>query len=91
MNEAVEDSMAPESGAPQYRRTADGRHAYRITAGGFTEIQRIGRRFIVHEVYARAYPEMVRIHQMLHDPHGRYLEITAAEWHLLWEQAHGGQ
>lgn len=82
--------MQDAAGFPQYRCTADGRHAYRIMPGRFTELQRVGRRFQVYEVVARAYPEMLRIHLMLEGGDGHYLPLEADAWEVLWREAVGG-
>lgn len=88
---AGEDSVSAGADFPQYRRTADGRHAYRIMPDGFTEVQRVGSRFLIHEVVATAYPEMLRIHIMVTGDGGRYLPMTEAEWAALWAQAAGAK
>ncbi|MCB0791326.1 MAG: hypothetical protein H6595_01425 [Flavobacteriales bacterium] len=53
-------------GFPQYRRSANGSNFYRIESEDrFTEVQVIGSRVVVHEVFATAYPELVRIRELL--------------------------
>ncbi len=74
---------SPGDGAifPQYRRTADGRHYYRIEAKDrFTEIQRVGNRRLIHHVTANVYPEMLRIAEMLDGSGGHYATIHEDEW-----------
>ncbi len=83
----AEDSAKGPVVFPQYRCTADGRHAYRIMADRFTELQRVGRRFQVYEVVARAYPEMLRIQEMLHGADGHFRPMDAAAWDQWWREA----
>lgn len=47
---------------PIYRCSADGAHLYRIDGPDrFTELQRVGARWVMHVVVASAYPEKVRL------------------------------
>lgn len=65
----------------------DGRHLYRIDAPDrFVELQRIGARWVRHEVLAKVYPEMVRIHTMLAGGDGLYEPISAAEWAMVEQE-----
>ncbi len=67
------------------RRTADGTHLYRIEGSDrFTELQRIGKRWVMHVVEARAYPEKVRIVEMVDGDHGRYLPLSEEEWEAVF-------
>lgn len=51
---------------PAYRRLQGGASYYRILAvDRFHELQRVGSRWILHEVHATAYPERLRVHEML--------------------------
>jgi hypothetical protein len=51
---------------PQYRCTRNGMHLYRIEADDrFTELQRVGTRWLLHRVHAQAYPEKVRLAELL--------------------------
>jgi hypothetical protein len=82
---AAEDSVHPtpegSPAFPLYRRTPDGRHFYRIEAPDrFTEIQVVGNRKLVHTVMASAYPERVRVMEMLAGGDGRYLPMDGPEW-----------
>ncbi len=73
-----------------YRMLMDGRHFYRIQSeNSFTEIQIIGNRRTVHEIYASAYPEKVRIQQMITLADGLYEEIDAARWEDEWDAVRG--
>ncbi|HMC96376.1 MAG TPA: hypothetical protein VKG92_01870 [Flavobacteriales bacterium] len=68
-----------------YRQLNDGRHFYRIeSAVGFTEIQMVGGRGVVHRVDASAYPEQLRIQDMIDGMGGRYLPLEAGEWERRW-------
>lgn len=70
---------------PVYRQLADGRHFYRIEGPTrFTEIQRMGGRLVVHLVEAQAYPELVRIEQMIQATDGHFLPLDPAEWEVLY-------
>jgi hypothetical protein len=70
-----------KDGFPQYRKTSDDRHYYRIEAvDRFTEIQLIGSRSIEYHVIAVQYPERVRIAEMLEMTDARYVRIVEEEW-----------
>lgn len=65
---------------PVYRKLHGGTSFYRIeSARSFTEIQVIGTRRLIHMIKATAYPEMVRIKDMLKDTE-TYLPITETSW-----------
>jgi hypothetical protein len=69
---------------PIYRQLAGGGHLYRIDSEvDFTELQRIGSRWVMHRVKAVAYPEMVRIHEMVQGADGSYLELSETEWEAI--------
>jgi len=77
-----------EHSFPQYRRTATGSNLYRIEAADrFTELQRLGRRWLVHTVAQAPYPEQVRIREMLDGLGGVYLPETAATFDRLLADA----
>lgn len=64
----------------------DGRHFYRIDSPEeFTEIQLVGNRRTVHQISAKAYPEKVRIAQMIEMADGLYEEIDALRWEDEWD------
>jgi len=66
---------------PIMRRTEDGKHLYRIDGmERFTELQRIGSRWVVYDVRASAYPEKVRIMEMIDGDGGRYVPLAEGEW-----------
>jgi hypothetical protein len=70
---------------PVYRKTLDDRHFYRIEAfDRFTEVQRLGNRYMVHRVTAKAYPEKLRIADMIQCLDGRYGSIGPGEWAEVW-------
>lgn len=72
--------MAGE-GFPAYRRMAGAGHLYRIDGPRrFVELQRIGRRWVLHVVDGGAFPEQVRIQDMLLSQDGRYEAISREEW-----------
>ena len=61
---------------PVYRILADGRHFYRIESPLlFTEIQLIGSRAVAHRVEAKAYPEQLRVQDMIAGHGGTYLPL----------------
>lgn len=63
----------------------DDRHFYRIeSATRFTEIQRVGGRLMVHHIEARAYPELVRIEEMIQAADRRFLPMERAAWDALF-------
>lgn len=70
---------------PAYRRSANGRHFYRIeSALSFTEVQVVGQRAVIHRVRGAAYPEQLRIVEMLRMHEGRFLPLEAVEFeHML--------
>ena len=51
---------------PTFRELGNGLSRYRIdSATAMVEVQRIGRRFMVHRLDATTYPERLRIHELL--------------------------
>lgn len=65
---------------PLYRRSANGLNWYRIdSAMELTEVQRVGRRFVVHRMVAHAYPEKVRIMALMAMDDGHVVECGAEE------------
>ncbi|MBL7951170.1 MAG: hypothetical protein JNM62_05575 [Flavobacteriales bacterium] len=87
----AEDSVAMnEAGFPLYRSSANGAHRYRIEGWDlFVELQRIGTRWVVHRVQATAYPEKLRIRDMVDCAHGAYTPATAADWAEAWARVTG--
>ncbi len=72
---------------PLYRRTVDRRHVYRIESPDrFTEIQVVGSRLLTHVVHVRAYPEMVRLQEMIAAIDGRYEPMAASDWQELQDR-----
>lgn len=75
---------------PAYRRSINGLNWYRIdSATELTEVQRVGRRYVVHRMRALAYPEQVRIMTLLamEDDH---VEVCGAqEMEQVLAQAEG--
>ncbi len=67
-----------------YRRLADGRHFYRIEGPrAFTEIQVIGRRAVLYRVEAAAYPEQVRVAEMV-ACEGPFQAMDPEEWERMF-------
>lgn len=73
---------------PQYRRSAHGTNYYRIDAADrFEELQLIGSRVLRHRVEAQAYPERVRVMDMLEGADGAYLPVPMEEYEALAARA----
>ncbi len=69
------------SDLPFHRKLANGTHLYRVhSLERFTELQRVGKRWVVHEVRARSYPELLLIVSLFHGDDERYLPIEASEF-----------
>lgn len=65
---------------PVYRRSHGGRHLFRIDGfDRFEELQRIGTRWVAHSVLASAFPEKLRIREML-DLEWSFEPSDDAEW-----------
>lgn len=72
---------------PAYRRLAGARHLYRISAHDrFEELQRVGQRWVLYHVDARAYPERVRVLEML-EAAAPFEELPELEWHRAYTEA----
>lgn len=66
---------------PIYCKLQGGGHLYRIESDDrFTELQRVGSRWVKHKVVASMYPEMVRIAEMIDGGDGTYATSTKEEW-----------
>lgn len=66
---------------PVYRKLANGRSCYRIESEtAFTEIQRVGSRYVAHHVVAHTWPERLRIQDMLANADDSLAPITRAEF-----------
>lgn len=64
---------------PLYRRSANGLNWYRIDSPTeFTEVQRVGNRYVVHRVKAVIYPEKVRVMELIAAKDGH---VAACEAH----------
>ncbi|MBX2973587.1 MAG: hypothetical protein KF797_10820 [Flavobacteriales bacterium] len=75
---------------PAYRQLNGGRHYYRITTEDrFDELQRVGDRWVLHEVHAAMYPERVRIQEMLL-PMPPFEPLDEADWAAAHARATGG-
>lgn len=75
--------MMPAGDAPSfplYRRSANGLNWYRVESWtAFTEVQRVGGRYIAHRVQAKAYPERVRLQGLVDMTDGHVQACPAAE------------
>ena len=86
--EEAEDSALKGLGGdyPVYRKMQGGIRFYRIeSATAFSEIQLIGNRRVLHSVEATAYPEMVRIQDMLQDT-GTYDPLSEKAWAIEFDK-----
>ncbi|MCU0318638.1 MAG: hypothetical protein MUE88_00955 [Flavobacteriales bacterium] len=80
MGTGVEDRLEGTFEYPQYRKLSGAERYYVIhSARSFTELQRLGYRWLRYEVEAKVYPELARVQEMLA---GRapYEFCTALEW-----------
>ena len=72
---------------PLFRQLVGGKHLYRIDAHDrFVDLQRIGKRWVRHVVIADAYPEKVRIVEMIELAGGHYLPLERS----VWDEAESG-
>ena len=68
---------------PIYRKLRGGAHLYRIESiDRFTELQRVGSKWLRHLVVATQYPERLRIVEMITSGEGAYDHSTIGEWDL---------
>lgn len=66
---------------PQYRKNTSGTSFYQITsATHVVELQRLGSKFIKHDIEARILPEKTLIHDLLHCADGHYLIMDEDDW-----------
>ncbi len=85
----MEDSLVGTCGYPQYRKLSGAERYYAIwSASTFTELQRLGDRWLRYAVEARVYPELVRVQEMLAGS-GPYEVCTALEWQRAEQLAAG--
>ncbi len=77
-----------KTGFPAYRRSTNGLNWYRIDSHTeMHEVQRVGRRLVAHHLKALAYPERVRIMDLLELDHGHVVECAAEEVEEMLRQA----
>lgn len=70
-----------EKSFPVYLELVNAHSFYRIDADDYmTEYQRIGSKYIIHEVRAKILPERLQISDMLADDGSRYRRISADEF-----------
>jgi len=66
---------------PIYRQLVGGKHLYRIDAEDrFVELQRIGSRWVRHEVVANQYPEKLKVQEMIYRAGEYYGVLSGPEW-----------
>jgi hypothetical protein len=66
---------------PLHLRLSEGHSVYRIESDiSFTEVQRVGRRFLVHRVTALTWPERLRIADLLANADGSLVPASAEEF-----------
>ena len=76
---------------PLYRRSTNGLNWYRINSPTeLMEVQRVGSRYVYHRLLASAYPEQVRIMELIAMADG-HVEVCPAEEveELIEQQAEG--
>ena len=75
---------------PVHLRLTGGHSLYRIESEtSFTEVQRVGGRFLAHHIIARTWPERLRIADMLENADGSLAASTPEEfgdWQRLAER-----
>lgn len=75
---------------PLYRRSANGLNWYRIgSATELTEVQRVGGRYLLHRLEARAYPEKARIMDLVAMRDGHVEECPGEEVERLIRETAG--
>ncbi|MGB3870987.1 MAG: hypothetical protein WBG34_14325 [Flavobacteriales bacterium] len=74
---------------PLYRRSANGLNWYRINSPSeLVEVQRVGRKHVIHRLSALAYPEHVRIQELIAMSDGHVEECPAEVVEKLLGQQH---
>ena len=75
---------------PLYRRSSNGLNWYRINSPTeLIEVQRVGKRYVLHRLLASAYPEQVRIMELIAMADGHVEVCPADEVEELLEQQEG--
>ncbi len=73
---------------PLFLRITDGNSVYRILSEtSFTEVQRIGQRYVIHQVEALTWPERLRIADMLANHDGSLMAIPEEEFNAWSRRA----
>ena len=82
MAEGSSENNALEGASfPLYRMLIGSGHYYRIEGPRrFTEIQQVGSKAVVHRIEDAAYPEQVRIQEMIACANGRYGPMNGEDW-----------
>jgi len=71
---------------PLYRRSVNGLNWYRITSPMmFTEVQRVGSRYIAHQVRALIHPDRVRIADLIAMEDGHVVACEPSEFDAVLE------
>ena len=82
----------PEPQFPLYRRSANGLNWYRINSPTeLIEVQRVGSKYVFHRLLASAYPEKVRILELIAMADGHVEECPVEEVEKLLEQQAEGR
>lgn len=75
---------------PLYRKLSDGRRWYRVgSPEALTEVERIGDRFVRHELVAHRYPERLRIAEIIDLADGRYQPCSEEEFAAALDRSGG--
>lgn len=75
---------------PVFLRITDGLSVYRVgSETSFTEVQRIGERYMAHHIVARTWPERLRIADLLANADGSLSPISEAQFEDWLARAQG--
>ena len=73
---------------PVFLRITDGNSVYRILSEiSFTEVQRIGQRYVTHQIEALTWPERLRIADMLANADGSLMAIPEDQFNEWFRRA----
>ncbi|MBS1548201.1 MAG: hypothetical protein JST38_18500 [Bacteroidetes bacterium] len=77
-----------QTGFPLYRRSSNGLNWYRVDSPTeFMEVQRVGKRYVVHRVEAVIYPEKARVMALIAMDDGHVHACPAQEVEALLSTA----
>lgn len=77
---------------PLYRRTENGLNWYRVESiTEFTEVQKVGSRYVSHRVKAFIYPEKVRVMELIAAEGGHVVNCEAEAFETRLSQCHASE